>query len=235
MPTAPPVAAPVVAIDGPGGSGKGTVAQRVAAALGWHLLDSGALYRLVGLAGMRLGVPLDDAAALARLAAALDVRFLGDGGGEVAVLLDGVDATSDIRAESSGEAASRVAAIPAVRQALIDRQRAFRRPPGLVADGRDMGSFIFPDARLKVFLTASVEERARRRHNQLRQKGIDVSLAALSRDMAERDRRDSERTVAPLKPATDARILDSTGMPVEAVVEVVMGWVKETCPGEMRT
>jgi len=222
--------APVIAIDGPGGSGKGTVAEQVAGQLGWHLLDSGALYRLVGLAAGGRGVALDDAVAVAAVAADLDVSFLSGKGGDTRILLSGVNVSGAIRTEAAGAAASRVAALPAVREALIARQRAFRRPPGLVADGRDMGTFIFPDAGLKVFLTASVEERARRRHNQLKQKGIDVSLAALSRDMAERDRRDSERSVAPLRPAADARVLDSTGMPVESVVKAVMGWVAETWP-----
>jgi cytidylate kinase len=222
--------APVIAIDGPGGSGKGTVARAVAARLGWHLLDSGALYRLVGLAARQSGVGLDDAAALAAVAAGIDVRFEPGAGGEGRVYLNGRDVAADIRLEAAGEAASRVAAVPAVRCALVGRQRAFRRPPGLVADGRDMGSVIFPDAALKVFLTASVEERARRRHNQLKQKGIDVSLAALSRDMAERDRRDAERPVAPLRPSDDARILDSTSLTIDEVVSQVLGWASQAIP-----
>ena len=200
-------AAPVLAVDGPGGAGKGTISRLVADRLGWHLLDSGALYRLVALDAIQRGLGLDSEPAVADLASRLDVQFLS-GGDQPRVLLNGLDVTEAIRSEVAGDGASRVAALPGVRQALIERQRAFRRPPGLVADGRDMGAVIFPDAGLKVFLTASVEERARRRHKQLKDKGIDVSLAALSGDMAERDRRDSERSVAPLSPDQDARILE---------------------------
>jgi cytidylate kinase len=222
---------PVIAIDGPGGSGKGTLARMVAERLGWHALDSGALYRLVGIAALDHGTSLDDGPALAEVARTLDVRFDTRNADEGKVFLARVDVTGRIREEAASLAASRVAAIPAVRAALVERQRAFRRPPGLVADGRDMGSTIFPDAGLKVFLTASVEERARRRHNQLKQKGIDVSLPALSRDMAERDRRDAERSVAPLRACPDARILDSTRLNVEAVVSTVMQWAHEAYPG----
>jgi cytidylate kinase len=225
----PATEAPVLAIDGPGGSGKGTIALRTAQRLGWHVLDSGALYRLVGIAALRRGISLDDAATLATVAGSLDVRFESQGK-EGRVLLDGLDVTADLRSESAGDAASRVAALPAVRGALVDRQRAFRIPPGLVADGRDMGSVIFPDARLKVFLTASVEERARRRYKQLKHKGIDVSLAALSKDMAERDRRDAERSVAPLRACPDARVLDSTGLDIDEVVSTVLHWVHEAYP-----
>lgn len=229
-----PAEVPVVAIDGPGGSGKGTIARAVARALGWHMLDSGALYRLVGLAAIRQGVALDDGPALAGVAGGLDVVFDPLGGEEGCTLLAGLDVTAAIREEAAGRAASLVAAVPAVRAALVGRQRAFRRPPGLVADGRDMGSVIFPDARLKVFLTASVEERAHRRYKQLKQKGIDVSLPALSKDMAERDCRDAERAVAPLRPNPDARILDSTGLGIAAVVVQVLGWVDEVYPGLAR-
>jgi 3-phosphoshikimate 1-carboxyvinyltransferase len=218
-------AAPVVAIDGPSGSGKGTIARRVAQALGWHFLDSGALYRLVALAARRRGIDLDDAAALAGVAAGLDVRFDITASGEERILLDGDVVTSAIRTEEAGSGASRVAALQAVRDALLGRQRAFRRPPGLVADGRDMGTQVFPDATLKVFLTASPAERAKRRHKQLKDKGIDVSLAALSRDIEERDRRDSERSVAPLVAAEDARVLDSTGLSIDAVTKTVLDWV----------
>ena len=218
---------PVVAIDGPSGSGKGTIARRVADALGWHLLDSGALYRLVALAAGRKGVALDDPRAVAEVARTLEVRFDSDAVGSEQIILEGEDVTLEVRTEEAGAGASRVAAIPAVREALLERQRAFARPPGLVADGRDMGSHVFPDAHLKIFLTASAEERARRRHKQLKDKGLDVSLAALSRDIEDRDRRDSERSVAPLKPAEDARILDSSGQSIEAVTQTVLDWVAD--------
>ena len=218
--------APVLAIDGPGGAGKGTISRLVARRLGWHLLDSGALYRLVALDAIQRGVALDAESAVADLAARLDARFQSVGD-QARVLLNGKDVTEVIRSEAAGDGASRVAALPAVRRALVQRQRDFRRPPGLVADGRDMGAVIFPDADLKVFLTASVEERARRRHKQLKDKGIDGSLSALSRDMVERDRRDSERSIAPLKPSDEARILDTTGMDIPDVVAVVLRWVAE--------
>ncbi len=221
----------MLALDGPGGSGKGTVARAVAGRLGWHLLDSGALYRLVGQAALGRGISLDDEPALAAIAADLDVRFDPLAGTEGRVVLEGRDVSEAIRTEEAGQAASRVAAWPAVRMALVGRQQDFRRLPGLVADGRDMGSVIFPDAALKVFLTASVEERARRRHKQLKEKGINVSLPALSRDMAERDRRDAERTVAPLRACPDARTLDSTGLSVDEVVSRVLAWVAAAFPG----
>ncbi|MDX1517915.1 MAG: (d)CMP kinase, partial [Woeseiaceae bacterium] len=206
---------PVIAIDGPSGSGKGTVARRVAEALGFHLLDSGALYRLTTLAADRRGVPLDDADGLAEVARSLDVEFGSTADGEERILLDGEDVTDALRTEETGTGASTVAALTPVREALLELQRSFRRAPGLVADGRDMGTQVFADADLKVFLTASAEERARRRHKQLKDKGIDVSLAALSRDIADRDRRDTERVVAPLRPAGDARMLDSSGQSIE--------------------
>ncbi len=220
--------APVLTIDGPSGSGKGTIARRVAAALGWRLLDSGALYRLVALAAERRGLALDDAEAVAGAAADLKVWFASGVDGSERIELDGEDVTASVRSEDCGANASIVAALPAVRDALLERQRAFRQPPGLVADGRDMGTRVFPDAELKVFLTASAEERARRRHKQLKDKGIDVSLAALSRDIGDRDRRDSERSVAPLKPAADARLLDSSGLSIEAVTQIVLDWVRDT-------
>ena len=216
---------PVIAIDGPSGSGKGTIARRVADALGYHLLDSGALYRLVALSARKSGVSLDDGEKLAHLAVELDVRFDSDEDGEERIWLGDEDVTGEIRTEEAGAGASAVAQIPAVREALFERQRAFQQPPGLVADGRDMGSHVFPDAALKVFLTASAEERARRRHKQLKDKGLDVSLAALSRDIEDRDKRDSERSVAPLRPAEDARILDSSGQSIEAVTKTVLDWV----------
>jgi cytidylate kinase len=219
------VAIPVLTIDGPSGSGKGTIARRVAESLGWHLLDSGALYRLVALDAENKGVSHENPEALARVAADLDVRFTSGSGGEEQIILSGSDVTDAVRSERAGTGASTVAVIAAVREALLGRQRAFRMAPGLVADGRDMGTQVFADAALKVFLTASSEERAKRRHKQLKDKGIDVSLAAVSRDIVDRDRRDSERSVAPLRPAEDARILDSSGKPIEEVVQTVLGWV----------
>ena len=218
---------PVIAIDGPSGSGKGTIAREVAAALGWHLLDSGALYRLLALAANRRDVSLDNAKALAGLAIELDVRFGVDASGGELIWLDGDPVSSELRTEEAGKGASTVAALQPVRDALLTLQRSFRKAPGLVADGRDMGTHVFPDAGLKVFLTASPEERALRRHKQLNDKGIDVSLAALSRDIEDRDRRDSERSVAPLRPAEDARILDSSGKSIKAVVSTVLGWVAD--------
>ena len=219
--------APVLTIDGPVGSGKGTIARRVATALGWHLLDSGALYRLVALAAQQQGVALDDVAGLVRLARGLNVTFSSDEHGEEQIWLDGHDVTRAIRTEECGAGASAVAVLQPVRDALLKLQKSFRRAPGLVADGRDMGTHVFADAGLKVFLTASAEERAKRRYKQLNDKGIDVSLAALSRDIEERDRRDSERSVAPLRPAEDARILDSTGISIEDITATVLDWASE--------
>ena len=214
---------PVIAIDGPVGSGKGTVAHRVAAALGFPVLDSGALYRVLALAARTRGASFDDPATLARLAGGLDVAFApGDAANPVRTLLAGVDVTGGIRTEQCGNDASRVSAWPEVRDALLARQRGFRRPPGLVADGRDMGSVVFPDAPVKVFLTAAPRVRAERRHKQLMAKGIDVSVTRLFRELAERDRRDRERAVAPLKPAEDAVVVDTTGLGVDAAVARVL-------------
>lgn len=218
-------AVPIVTVDGPSGSGKGTVSRALAKRLGWHLLDSGALYRVTALAAQRAGVDLGNEAEVARVAASLDVQF--SEGEQERVLLAGDDVTHELRTEQCGEAASKVAAMPAVRRALLDRQRAFAVPPGLVADGRDMGTGVFPDALLKVFLTASPEERARRRYKQLIEKGIDVNLHDLSREIAQRDERDANRPVAPLAPAADARIIDSTRMSPEEVTERILQWLRE--------
>lgn len=212
----------IITVDGPSGSGKGTVSRSVAHALGWHFLDSGALYRLAALAAERLRLDPRDAIAHARAAASMDVKFQAGPDGSERVLLEGDDVTDVLRNETTGNAASRVAAIPEVRTALVDRQRRFAQAPGLVADGRDMGSVIFPEAGLKIFLTASPEERARRRYKQLKDKGLDVSLPALSREIAERDARDTGRAVAPLEAAADAIQVDSTGLEVGEVVARIL-------------
>jgi CMP/dCMP kinase len=196
------MSAPVIAIDGPSASGKGTIAKRVAEALGFHYLESGALYRLVALLGLRHG--LEDEAALAQAAEHMDVAFQGD-----EIILEDQEVSPHVRHEDVGNRASEVARMPGVRQALLGRQRLFRRPPGLVADGRDMGTVVFPDAALKIFLTASPEVRAERRYKQLIEKGISANLRALSRDLAERDARDRNRALAPLVPAPDSQVLDS--------------------------
>lgn len=213
---------PVIAIDGPTASGKGTVAQRVAAALGWHYLDSGALYRLVALRALQAGVDAGDAAALAGLAGRLQPRFAAG-----RISLDGRDVTEDIRREDVGAMASRIAVHPPLRAALLELQKSFRRPPGLVADGRDMGTVVFPDAGLKVFLTASVEARAERRHKQLSEKGFPSNIAILLQDLRARDERDSSRLAAPLRPAEDARQLDSSHLSIEQVVSQILRWQGE--------
>jgi cytidylate kinase len=215
---------PVIAVDGPGGSGKGTITTRLAEYLGWHFLDSGALYRLTALAVMKKQVPLDDEVALGEVAANLDIRFETHGGA-VKALLEGLDVTDRLRAEDTGLVASRIAAIPAVRAALSERQRRFRQPPGLVADGRDMGTVIFPDAQLKIFLTASAEIRAQRRYKQLKDKGESVNLTRLFREIKARDLRDQSRSIAPLRPAEDAVIIDSTGMSIDEVFERVVSLI----------
>lgn len=210
---------PVIAIDGPSASGKGTVAARVAAKLGWHYLDSGAIYRLTGLAASHRGLPLDDEAAVAEVARNLDAAFV-----EGVILLDGDDATDEIRSEAAGDGASRVAVLPAVRAALLQRQRDFARAPGLVADGRDMGSVVFPAAPLKVFLTASAGVRAERRYKQLIAKGESVNISQILQDIEQRDARDSARTVAPLQQLPDAKLLDTTQMTIEQAVQQVLEW-----------
>jgi cytidylate kinase len=218
---------PVITIDGPSGSGKGTISRAAARALGWSLLDSGALYRLVALAGRRAGVALTDGVALARLAGEMDITFGSTSAGGEIVLLAGQEVTGEIRTEAAGNDASKVAALPAVRAALFERQRRFAVAPGLVADGRDMGTVVFPEARVKIFLTASADERAARRHKQLKEKGVAATLAALSKEIAERDERDRTRSTAPLVASEDAVLLDSTGMSIDAVVERVLAIVRE--------
>lgn len=214
---------PVLAIDGPSGSGKGTVAGILAKRLGWNLLDSGALYRLLAFAAGNHGIDLTNEEALKVLAAHLDVQFTHAKGGEGQhIILEGEDVTDTIRTEQVGAGASQVAALPAVRDALLQRQRAFLEAPGLVADGRDMGTVVFPDAPLKVFLTASAEERARRRYLQLKAKGMDCDMVALTEEIRARDERDSQRSVAPLKPAEGAIVLDSTHMSIDAVVDSIL-------------
>lgn len=214
--------ASVITIDGPSGSGKGTISRAVARRLGWALLDSGALYRLVALAARRAQVSLNDPAALGRLAERFNIRFGSNPSGEEAVWLDGEDVTGAIRTEEAGNDASKVAALPPVRAALLERQRRFAVPPGLVADGRDMGTVVFPEAKVKIFLTASPAERALRRYKQLKEKGVTANLAALSLEIAERDERDSTRSASPLVASADATVLDTTGMSVDDVVERVL-------------
>jgi cytidylate kinase len=216
------MAAPVVTIDGPSGSGKGTVSRLLAQrSAGWHLLDSGALYRLVAFAGLSAGLDAEDRQAHAQLAGRMNVAFEADAGGQERIVLEGREVSAALRSEAAGAGASRVAAWPAVRAALLDRQRAFARAPGLIADGRDMGTVVFPHAALKIFLTASPDERARRRYNQLKEKDSGVSLAALSLEIAARDRRDSTRSVAPLVPAADAIVLDSTALNAAEVADEI--------------
>jgi cytidylate kinase len=219
-------AAPVIAIDGPTASGKGTVAAQVAAALGFHYLDSGALYRLVALSALQAKTALDDEAQLAAIAAGLDIEFRAKD-----IILAGKTVTSAIRAEECGKTASKVAALPAVRRALFDRQRAFQRPPGLVADGRDMGTVVFPHAELKIFLTASQQTRAERRYKQLIENGIDANISSILQDIGERDARDSARSIAPLQAARDALVIDSTGLDIAQVVAQVLDYWRRRNPG----
>ncbi len=213
---------PVITVDGPSGAGKGTLSHLLADALGWHFLDSGALYRVTGHACVLEGVSWEDHAAVAAVARHLDVVFTTDRNGEVRVAYKGSDVSRAIRTEEGGRGASTVAVIPAVRTALLQRQREFCQPPGLVADGRDMGTVVFPDAALKIFLTASAEERARRRYLQLLDKGENVSLPRLLEDIEERDARDSSRSVSPLVPAEDAIVIDSSRLPISDVFSAVM-------------
>jgi cytidylate kinase len=220
------LSAPVITVDGPSASGKGTVARRVAEALGFHCLESGALYRLVALASLRAQVPANDEARLAALARDLSARFQRD-----RILLDDQEVTTDLATEQCGSRASEVAKLGQVREALLARQRAFRRAPGLVADGRDMGSVVFPDAALKVFLTASAVVRAGRRYNQLKQKGIHATLPTLFRELEARDARDAARAVSPLVPAPDAVQLDSSDLTIDEVVGRILGWWRERADG----
>lgn len=215
---------PVIAIDGPSASGKGTIAKRVAEAVAFNYLESGALYRLVALLALRQGV--QDEAMLAEAAEHMDVLFQGE-----EILLEDQDVSQHVRHEAVGNRASEVARMPAVRKALLKRQRLFRQPPGLVADGRDMGTVVFPDAALKVFLTASPEVRAERRYKQLIEKGISANLRALSRDLAQRDARDANRAIAPLVPAPDSQVLDSSALSIEAVVERILQLYRERFSG----
>jgi len=223
---------PVVTIDGPSGTGKGTISSLIAQKLGWPMLDSGALYRLMALAAQSHSIALDDVKSLATLAGHLDVQFTPNIQGGTDIFLEGEEVSDDIRTEEMGNLASKVAAIPEVRSALTARQHAFREAPGLVADGRDMGTVIFPDAELKIYLTASAEERAKRRYKQLKGKGLSVNLLDLSREISERDERDASRPVAPLKPADDAEIIETSDMGIDEVVQRVTcllgdkGWLR---------
>lgn len=211
--------APVITVDGPSGVGKGTLARLLALHYGWHLLDSGALYRLLALAAQRQGISTDNAERLVALARELDIRFQTKEPGKMGIFLGSEEVSDAIRSETCGNDASRIATLTAVREALLQRQRDFRQAPGLVADGRDMGTVVFPNAPVKIFLTASAEERANRRYKQLREKGIDVSLSVLAKDIAERDERDAKRQAAPLSPAVDAVVLETTGLSIDAVRE----------------
>ncbi|NUU65258.1 (d)CMP kinase [Enterobacteriaceae bacterium BIT-l23] len=218
--------APVITVDGPGGAGKGTLCKALAAALGWHLLDSGAIYRVLALAALHHQVNLESEEALAPLAAHLDVRFVAEEE-ELQVILEGEDVSGEIRTQEVANAASQVAAFPRVREALLRRQRAFREAPGLIADGRDMGTVVFPDAPVKIFLDASSEERARRRMLQLQEKGFSVNFERLLAEIQERDSRDRNRSVAPLVPAEDALVLDSTRLSIEQVIEKALQYARE--------
>ncbi|MGY3868924.1 (d)CMP kinase [Aeromonas crassostreae] len=225
-----PHMAPVMTIDGPSGAGKGTLCQLLAAELGWHLLDSGAIYRVLALAALHHDVELDSEAALVPLAANLDVQFQVDGE-QVRVVLEGEDVSRTIRSQEVSDAASKVAVFPRVREALLRRQRAFRQTPGLIADGRDMGTVVFPEAEIKIFLDASAEERAQRRYKQLQDKGFDVNFERLLTEIQERDDRDRNRAVAPLKPAEDALVVDSTALTIDEVLATVLSYAKQQLNG----
>ena len=221
----------MITIDGPSGSGKGTISRLLASELGWHWLDSGAIYRVLAYAALQENIELDDTQALTDLAEKLDIVFQSNPEGEPAAFLEGVDVSRDLRSESCGNAASRVASIPAVRASLLARQRAFRQFPGLVADGRDMGTVVFPDAEVKIFLTASPEERAKRRHKQLKEQGFDISIDALFQEIATRDKRDAERAVSPLQAAEDAITLDCSCMSIENVLNAALDVVRKKLGG----
>lgn len=217
---------PVLTIDGPGGAGKGTICHMVAKKLGWHLLDSGALYRLTAVASQKHGVELDNETSVAVLAKHLDVQFIPQEDGLVNAILEGEDVSHDIRTEAVGAMASKVAALPQVRQALLERQRDFAQSPGVVADGRDMGTVVFPDAPVKIYLTASAEERAKRRFLQLQEKGLDADVVKILAEIQERDERDMNRDIAPLKPAQDALVVECTNMSIEQVLDIVLTELK---------
>jgi len=222
---------PVLTIDGPAGSGKGTISQRVAATLGWHILDSGALYRLVALTVLKKAIPLDKDSSeneIYNIALKLDVLFVPSENNSVRIMLEGEDVTQAIRTEECGNIASQVAALKSVRTALLERQQGFLKSPGLVADGRDMGTVVFPDSKLKIFLTASAEIRGKRRLNQLKQQGINANLRGLIRDIEERDARDMQRKDAPLVPADDAMIIDTDNLSIEEVVNLVLNAQKNS-------
>ncbi|MDP2713330.1 (d)CMP kinase [Rheinheimera sp.] len=225
-----PHSAAVITIDGPGGSGKGTICRLLAQRLGWQLLDSGAIYRVLALAAVHHNIPCDDEEALQPLAAHLDVQFSSDEQGNVRITLEGENVSHTIRTEEVGGLASKIASLPRVREALLRRQRAFAEAPGLVADGRDMGTVVFPQADVKIFLTASAEERARRRYLELKEKGFDVNIGDLLNEIQARDERDINRATAPLKPAADAYMLDSTNKSIEQVLEEVLNYAGMKLP-----
>lgn len=222
---------PVITVDGPSGTGKGTICSHLADWLGWHLLDSGALYRILAMAAEKYQLELNNESAIADIAASLDVVFQQPLPGEdIKVIFEGDDISQKIRTEACGNSASQIAILPEVRSELLDRQRQFQRSPGLVADGRDMGTVVFDDAPLKIYLIASADERAKRRYKQLKQKGFDVNLPRLAADIAERDTRDSQRTISPLKPADDAIVFDTTTMEISEVIKKIENLVQETLP-----